>query len=179
MFRYLLIIFFMVHHISCQDEHLFTSNILPRNNNSNYLDFQGHTYFFNTEYETNLYESIRYCKQLKMELVSIESASENDRLGLYIIERGLQSRRFWTSAVNMVDGGKWVWLSTGEYIKYFNWDAGEPTGTIPLVSSYENCIQVRHEGNRGFTWNDLNCGKKNFAICEKPSKCTCSTVRGV
>ncbi|CAH1099004.1 unnamed protein product [Psylliodes chrysocephalus] len=180
MLCFLILSSFLLYGTKCQDdsEGLYTSKVL-RNNNSLLLEYEDSRYFFNTEFEANFFSAFQFCKKRNMELLSIESADENNRIGLFLVEKGLSALRFWTSAVNLVSPTAWIWLATGKEIKYFNWDNGEPTGNIPFVSNYENCIQARHEGNRGFTWNDLNCHFKNYIICEAPITCKCISPRSI
>ncbi|CAG9856169.1 unnamed protein product [Phyllotreta striolata] len=162
----------------CQnDGTLYTSSVL-RTNSSRILEYNNNRYYFFTEVALNFYSAFQFCKLRNMELLSIESAEENTKIGLHLVEKGWAGRRFWTSAVNMGVNKKWFWLSTGQELKYFNWDKGEPTGeSVPFVANYENCIQARHEGNRGFTWNDLNCFQWNNVICEAPVTCSCKAPR--
>ncbi|CAG9839347.1 unnamed protein product [Diabrotica balteata] len=178
MYNKVIILLYLFIVVSGEEAQIFTSKTLFRKSSANFLEFQNYTYYFNVEYEINFYGALQYCKLRNMELINIDSAIENDKIGLHIIEKGWAPKKFWTSAVNMVAGGKWIWLSNGQPIKYFNWDRGEPTGFLPFVASYENCIQVRHEGTRGFTWNDLNCGVKNYVICKRPSSCSCTNIKG-
>ncbi|CAH1275353.1 unnamed protein product [Diabrotica balteata] len=123
----------------------------------------------------NFFAAYQFCKSRNMDLVSIETEAENDRIKQYLIEKGLSSPysvQFWTSATNTLQGGKWMWLSTGKDVKYFNWGFGEPLGIF--VPNFENCIVIRLDKQRGITWHDLNCLLSGYAICEDSLSCTCS-----
>ncbi|XP_028135149.2 L-selectin-like [Diabrotica virgifera virgifera] len=151
----------------------FTSRFLIRRNDSNFLEYGGSRYHFNTDFEGNFFAAYQFCKSRNMDLVSIETEAENDRIQQYLIEKGLPSPysiQFWTSAANTLQGGKWMWLATGKEVKYFNWGFGEPL----FVPNFENCIVVRLGKEHGVTWHDLNCLLPGYAICEYPLSCTCS-----
>ncbi|KAG5900635.1 hypothetical protein JTB14_005912 [Gonioctena quinquepunctata] len=147
-----------------QNETVFTSSVLVKKKPTNYLEFAGSKYYIHTIFKTNFFGAMQYCKQQNMELLSIETQAENDRIGLFLVEKGLTYGHFWTSASKHANN-RWVWLATGQNIAYTNWYWTEPNN-IPFLN--ENCIEVRHEGTSGFTWNDLNCMNELLFICEGP-----------
>ncbi|XP_023021070.2 C-type lectin mosGCTL-1 [Leptinotarsa decemlineata] len=148
----------------------FTSAVLVRKRPTNNLNFGGSRYYFQTVFKANYFGAWQYCKQQNMELVSIETQAENDRIGLFLVENGLTYAHFWTSASKHADNNRWVWLATGRDIVYTNWYWTEPNN-LPFLA--ENCIEARHEGTSGFTWNDLNCMNQLFFICETSLQCRC------
>ncbi|CAH1099002.1 unnamed protein product [Psylliodes chrysocephalus] len=121
-----------------------------------------------TVFKANFYKSLQFCRQQGMHLLSINSKIENDRIGKFILDNGITFGHFWTSASNLAGDHEWIWLSTGRNMYYTNWDQGEPNHAH---NSTENCVEVRHWGSSGFTWNDLNCQENLFFICESITDC--------
>ncbi|XP_056637527.1 perlucin-like isoform X1 [Diorhabda sublineata] len=79
---------------------------------------------------------------------------------------------YWTSATNLVGDNEWVWLSTGQNMRYANWYPGEPSGKNSQNGS-ENCVEARHWAHpSGFTWNDIDCLTERYFICESIEDCS-------
>ncbi|KAJ8940567.1 hypothetical protein NQ318_012966 [Aromia moschata] len=146
-----------------------TSPVLKRNNRRNYLSFNDKTYFFGTIFKANYFSALQFCRQQGMHLVSITSHDENERIGHFIKDIGAQDKQFWTSGTNFIEEYQFVWMSTGNYLVYTNWDVGQPS-LKNSAGVTENCIDVGfHEA--GFTWNDADCGLKLYFICEAYENC--------
>ncbi|CAH1099003.1 unnamed protein product [Psylliodes chrysocephalus] len=153
------------------EHHEFVSAVLKKNKSDpNRFTFAGKHYYVANIFTADFYKAIQFCRQQKMQLLSINSKLENDRIGRFIEDNGMSRGHFWTSASNHGGDGEWVWLSTGQNIVYTNWYPGEPSG-ISRENNTENCIEARHFGSHGFTWNDLPCHLKAYFICESNSDC--------
>ncbi|KAJ8977875.1 hypothetical protein NQ317_016145, partial [Molorchus minor] len=152
-----------------EDSTPFTSVVLQRKR-TNYLNFAGKTYYFGTVFRANFYRAMQFCRQQGMQLVSIQSKAENDRLGRFAEEIGEAPHgHYWLSGTNLAEENQWIWLSTGNNFVYSNWHPGEPSGTGSSNTS-ENCVEARHWG-KGFTWNDLRCNAELNFICETLESC--------
>ncbi|XP_060072877.1 perlucin-like protein [Ylistrum balloti] len=56
--------------------------------------------------------------------------------------------------------GEWIWIRTGERIRFTNWASGEPNN----VGRQEHYLTV---GGTRHKWNDINHSGKCRAICQK------------
>nr|XP_023014521.1 macrophage mannose receptor 1-like [Leptinotarsa decemlineata] len=100
---------------------------------------------------------------LDMELVSILSEDENNRIYKYIRDT-LVGTSFWSSGTKLIDDKNWYWLPTGKKVEYTNWLPGFPD------NKEEKCIQLIQQRDKGLMWNDLGCtGQLNF-ICQSPTE---------
>ncbi|VEN61889.1 unnamed protein product [Callosobruchus maculatus] len=98
-----------------------------------------------------------------MKLVSIQSNEESENLiaGLRSFLEVSENVKFWTSGKKF--GNNWIWESTGRPAHYTNWAKGEPTNS----GGDENCIEVSFNSDtKTLEWNDLNCDRQNYFICE-------------
>ncbi|CAG9856170.1 unnamed protein product [Phyllotreta striolata] len=146
----------------------FTSVVLSNNNkNPNWFKFGEKTYYVDTVFTANWYKALQFCRQQGMQLLSIATKTENDRIGKFLIDNGISYGHYWTSATNLAGDHRWIWLSTGQPMVYTNWDSGEPNSAH---NSTENCVEVRHWSS-GFTWNDLGCSQNLYFICETVNDC--------
>ncbi|XP_056637528.1 perlucin-like isoform X2 [Diorhabda sublineata] len=151
----------------------FLSPVLNTNKRTlNWFSFAGKTYYVDTVFKANFYKSLQFCRQQGMHLLSINSQQENDRIGKFIQDNGLGYGHYWTSATNLVGDNEWVWLSTGQNMRYANWYPGEPSGKNSQNGS-ENCVEARHWAHpSGFTWNDIDCLTERYFICESIEDCS-------
>ncbi|CAG9855655.1 unnamed protein product [Phyllotreta striolata] len=153
-------------YVKTQEE--FVSPVLNTRKNVNWFNYLGKTYYVDSIFQTNFYRAMQFCRQQGMQLLSINSEAENERIGKFVKDKGYLHNRFWTSATNLATANKWVWLSTGYDITFFKWYPGEPN----KHNNTENCIEVGWFGTAGFTWNDLECSRTDkFFICEATSDC--------
>lgn len=118
-----------------------------------------------------------------MDLVSITSQEENERIYKYIRDTSKsQIHRvvnfilantfffwvsdagdiFWTSGTRMIDGATWVWMSTAQVVDYTNWYVGQPDTVV------DHCINILAQKDKGLFWTDANCLLRYAYICEKP-----------
>ncbi|XP_050514485.1 C-type lectin 37Da-like [Diabrotica virgifera virgifera] len=147
---------------------LFTSHV-KKQKPTNYLNYAGKTYYFGNVFRANFYGAFQFCRQQGMQLVSIMNDAENDRLGKFADEIGLQYEHFWTSGTNLANPYRFIWLSTGSAIVYSNWYPGEPSGhSSDGKNLTENCVEAtRLAGPKGLYWNDRYCFDELSFICEK------------
>ncbi|XP_057654301.1 perlucin-like [Diorhabda carinulata] len=156
----------------------FVSPVLTsKKNTPNWFSFAGKTYYVDTVFKANFYKSLQFCRQQGMHLLSINSQQENDRIGKFIQDSGLSYGHYWTSASNLAGDNEWVWLSTGQNMRYANWYPGEPSGKNSQNNS-ENCVEARHWAQpSGFTWNDIDCLSELYFICESIVDCPSSVPK--
>jgi hypothetical protein len=76
---------------------------------------------------------------------------------------------FWTSGVDVFTPHNFYWDSTGLTFDetYSNWAAGEPNN-----QGDEDCVDIFPYVD--FKWNDQNCDKEQYFICEWRSSCNCN-----
>lgn len=68
---------------------------------------------------------------------------------------------YWLDGIDDVHETEWRWASTYSIIEPTFWYPGQPDNTY----GNEDCLEV-NIGDRGL-WNDDNCDKHQFCICEK------------
>ncbi|CAH1098999.1 unnamed protein product [Psylliodes chrysocephalus] len=147
----------------------YLSPVLPARKTVNWFNYLGKVYYVDSIFQTNFYSAMQFCRQQGMQLLSINNDEENQRIGNFIKDKGFTFNRFWTSATNLADKKKWVWLSTGNQVTFFKWYPGEPNKAL---NDSENCIEAGWFGTAGFTWNDLNCSRTDkYFICEATTDC--------
>ena len=102
-----------------------------------------------------------YCQSLGGNLVSIESASENDFV--YKLSGG----NSWLGASDEAQEGTWAWISEQPFdFKY--WDEGEPNNCCPSQNcGKEGCTPEHYLtfSGHGTTWNDVPNDPLTF-VCE-------------
>ncbi|CAH1169980.1 unnamed protein product [Phaedon cochleariae] len=123
------------------------------------LHYNNKRYFFARNFKTNYLQAIQFCNIIKMELVTISSAEENDRIYKYIrdINGGTD---WWTSGTKLLDSKTWIWLTKGSHVEYTNWLPGQPDGNDEL------CLQLVQQKDKGLFWKDSRCSETCHFICE-------------
>ncbi|XP_037956629.1 lithostathine-1-like [Teleopsis dalmanni] len=126
-----------------------------------YACYNGRHYYFETNNKRSRDNAAIFCRNINMELVSIEDPAENDFISNTIKNTGCYKKTFWTSGM-LTDTGSWVW-GNGDAVKYTNWMAGKPTSgkNQYCIDYYPTYVQ----------WNDAVCGNKHYFICESNNKC--------
>lgn len=78
----------------------------------------------------------------------------------------------WLGATDLGRTNNYVWHNTGERVLYSRWRIAEPSG------GDEHCMALQYWPMLGFfwTWNDVSCNKKLYAICESDGSAECSEV---
>lgn len=90
-----------------------------------------------------------------MELVSVESKEENDKISKYIRDNNVGDN-WWTSGSRLLDSKNWVWFTRAKSFSYTNWRRGEP---------WSWCMRLAHHQVRGLEWISDNCYTKYNVIC--------------
>ncbi|XP_050309061.1 C-type lectin 37Db-like isoform X8 [Anthonomus grandis grandis] len=115
------------------------------------------------------YQASVLCQQNGMELISINSASEENAieaiLANYPTTVGVNNG-YWTSATrNGACSTDFVWFSGGKSLIYANFAPGQPDN----AGKIESCVELILENANKYSWNDLPCQNKIGFICQ--SKC--------
>ncbi|XP_057654302.1 C-type lectin 37Db-like [Diorhabda carinulata] len=152
----------------------FLSPVLNRPNKrfTNRFSSGGKSYYVDTVFKTNFFKAMQFCRQQGMQLLSISSREEDNRIGNFLRQNGLAHRRYWTSGTNFGDRNQWIWLSTGQDFTFTNWPPGEPS--FKNTDHEENCVEYLSWGkpHNGFAWNDIDCMKEFYFICESSNDCS-------
>lgn len=76
---------------------------------------------------------------------------------------------FWTSGMTVDNDRTFKW-GNNKRIKYKNWNKGEPDNK----GGTENCISINDitpsADYAAFTWNDIDCAREIYFICERVKK---------
>jgi large repetitive protein len=113
-------------------------------------------------------------QQLGANLVSIQSATENQCLTTWLSGNGFGSNDYVMIGLNDIDiEGTFVWYDQNPFqlnnpAFYQNWGPGEPNN-----SGNEDCVQLRP--NNGL-WNDIPCGQSNSGSIIEVNLCPQLTV---
>ncbi|RWS18680.1 perlucin-like protein [Leptotrombidium deliense] len=97
-------------------------------------------------------ERLHHCRVLGATILTIESSEENQ-----FIYDTFFGTELWLGAKRLQDHS-FIWIETGEYLKYTQWHQGEPNNN----NGNENCVEF-YQGS----WNDKNCDSMNRGVCQK------------
>uniref|UniRef100_A0A1I8Q4E9 C-type lectin domain-containing protein n=1 Tax=Stomoxys calcitrans TaxID=35570 RepID=A0A1I8Q4E9_STOCA len=116
--------------------------------------------FYVTFIQANWLSAAEYCSSQGLTLASITSTVENQKLVQVLRDKGLVygGISYWLSGSDLAHHGRWVWLSNGRPITYANWAKGQPNNYLGI----EHCLEMYSDGR----WDDVDCGKINFVVCE-------------
>lgn len=135
-----------------------------------------------------------HCRSMDMNLVSITSKEENDRIikqirdegdfyskllkfkkifhhfrDLFTFFIGHEDKDFWTSGTKLGNDDDYQWLSIGKPVKFTDWGHGQPSNSS-RENQNESCIHICRvtRGSRvALKWNDHLCSAKLYFICEQ------------
>ncbi|XP_066949751.1 uncharacterized protein [Macrobrachium rosenbergii] len=107
----------------------------------------------------NWFLAYEYCRNIGMELLSLEQSEEATEVNVFLRENSYISTDYWTSG-NQLGSAMWLWMSTGQpFNSTFNyWGAGGP----PLTKSQQSCMSTQDA-----TWSPHNCMDSKAFICEQ------------
>ncbi|CAG9864866.1 unnamed protein product [Phyllotreta striolata] len=134
---------------------------------SHVLDSNNKTYYVYLTPSYSYKAAKATCEKYDLRVLTIESEEESKRVtDLLLSEVGYLYKTFWTSGTRLQDDkllDYWIWDTTQEKIKFFDWGTGEPTG------ENENCIQIiLNEFSKG-SWNSYFCKNSDltaYVVCE-------------
>ncbi|CAG5128257.1 unnamed protein product, partial [Candidula unifasciata] len=66
----------------------------------------------------------------------------------------------WTGGNDLMVEGDWRWINNMARISPFT----NCVCVFFFFSTDEHCLELRY--NRGYKWNDIDCGENNVFICE-------------
>ncbi|XP_076085298.1 C-type lectin domain family 17, member A-like [Mytilus galloprovincialis] len=123
-----------------------------------WIRFSSSCYLFHRSLSTWI-DSSTYCRSHGAHLATVQSGSEKDFINGMIQN---MPGGYWLDGVDDAAEGIWEWASTGQKISINLWYPGEPN----QMTSLEDCMDTSAYYNG--LWNDEECNKDNFCICEKP-----------
>ncbi|XP_017770305.1 PREDICTED: C-type lectin 37Da-like [Nicrophorus vespilloides] len=139
-----------------------------------HFQYKNKLYYIETFYKATFYKAFMSCSKLGMNLVSIESDDEFDKLHEFIktntkYEHGMA---FWTSAAAM-EPLQFHWMLSGYPVGLASkWLPGEPNNK----QGNEYCMHLWVH-NKKLVMNDESCTTQAFYICEQPKLVTSSDIR--
>uniref|UniRef100_A0A1B0CMB6 Putative c-type lectin n=1 Tax=Lutzomyia longipalpis TaxID=7200 RepID=A0A1B0CMB6_LUTLO len=112
------------------------------------------------------FQAYYMCNEYKMNLASIETAEEQKLVTSFTV---IVEQELWIGAYSYEKDRMWRWIATGEPVVYTNWNNGEPNDLNEIEHYFEYCVFVygpptSHIKGR---WNDENCFKKHYFVCER------------
>lgn len=81
---------------------------------------------------------------------------------------------FWLSGSDIRREGDYIWMTSGQPLKYTHWSGDEPNHVV-LNGTKEHCLSFRTDLDN--TWNDRLCTDRNYFICD--NQLWCWSVREV
>ncbi|XP_058457353.1 uncharacterized protein LOC131434549 [Malaya genurostris] len=123
-------------------------------------------YYLSIFFKANWFKALQYCRYHGMQLASIQSQEENDRLEKYVKDYGLATEHFWTSGTDLAEEGSFFWISNGRPLSFTNWNAGEPNNFRYENGEEEHCLELWNRDGKGLKWNDTPCSFETYFICE-------------
>ncbi|XP_045464914.1 collectin-11-like [Harmonia axyridis] len=143
------------------NERLNNTKEIMEKSTLNLVELDGSIYYFEKEKPVNYFEAMTFCKTNGMDLVSIETEAENEKLLKYIKANLNSFEHFWTSGNDLSAEGHFTWLATGEPFTYTNWKP-----SLPDNYDDEDCVELRNFGDGSYFWNDMKCMHSLNFICE-------------
>ncbi|XP_028131894.1 perlucin [Diabrotica virgifera virgifera] len=130
----------------------------------NLITFGNSVYYIVHTFEGYWLDAMLHCKSLNMDLVSIESQQENNFLHQKMREYFGNGPEYWFWSSGAKLKNRWVWMSKGRPINYYNWYPNQPDN----ARNEENRLELRWNWAGGLRWNDRNGdgGKAIHALCE-------------
>ncbi|XP_028141854.1 perlucin-like [Diabrotica virgifera virgifera] len=118
------------------------------------------SYWIGTTFQATWFEAIDFCHQMHMQLLTINSAEENEVIYGYI-KQANKGFEYWTAGTRLVDDIKYVWFPYGDLVRYTNWSKGQPD-----FLTGEQCLQL-WKADEQLQWNDRPCDVRFYFICER------------
>lgn len=139
-------------------------------------------------FQASWYGAVRYCRQHNLNLVSITTREESDRLKaliaaygeteiepntrtvqqhseLFLVLLGLSEERLWIGGTDLGDSRNFYWIGSGQPILNFtDWHPGEPN-SIQRQCDVEHCMEL-FKYRDVIAWNDSPCNDGSYFICE-------------
>ena len=104
-------------------------------------------------------QAVAYCSSIGGFLA--EPRSQSDTTAILLLDF-MSTGYFWIGLSDLKNEGEFRWESNTDAPSYSNWRSGEPNN----FKGNEDCVAwCDCVGKRG--WNDIMCGDKNFALCQK------------
>ncbi|XP_042303972.1 hepatic lectin-like isoform X2 [Sceloporus undulatus] len=117
--------------------------------------FHGRCYFFSTQ-KVVWHIAKDHCEEKNSTLVVVHNVAEQNFLQLQT-----KGERYWIGLNDLKAEGEWRWVDGTNYRTSFkNWKMGQPTD----YERNEDCAEISVSGE----WNDENCNRDNFYVCERP-----------
>ncbi|XP_060076915.1 perlucin-like [Ylistrum balloti] len=105
-----------------------------------------------------------YCRLLKTDLLSIDTAEEQTFIGNHLAREGSatfsKDGMFWTGGTTIMTGGRWMWEGESIPVGYEAWASGEPD----TQSAQKRCLAMVFNNN--FQWRASVCDRKHHFVCE-------------
>uniref|UniRef100_A0A182PGF1 C-type lectin domain-containing protein n=1 Tax=Anopheles epiroticus TaxID=199890 RepID=A0A182PGF1_9DIPT len=121
-------------------------------------------YYLSIFFKANWFKALQYCRFHGMQLASIQTQEENDRLEKYVKDYGLATEHFWTSGTDLAEEGSFFWVSNGRPLSFTNWNAGEPNNFRYENGEEEHCLELWNRDGKGLKWNDTPCSFETMKI---------------
>lgn len=94
----------------------------------------------------------------------------------YLLDFKKNDDQIWTSGTDLGKSGHYVWMSTGQSVNSI--ESGvtkfehhkkhiQAIGTLIEKIKRENCLSLKNKFGHGLTFNDEDCSKERYFICEK------------
>ncbi|XP_031430678.1 L-selectin-like isoform X2 [Clupea harengus] len=119
-------------------------------------------------------EARNFCRTNYTDLVAIQNTDETEHLLniTHIIPHRVSTPHYWIGIRKIK--GTWTWVGMNKSMTgNGSWAPNEPNSV-----DGEDCVEIYiNQENKKGKWNDINCAKKNFAICYK-AQCTSDACYG-
>ncbi|XP_017768250.1 PREDICTED: lectin subunit alpha-like [Nicrophorus vespilloides] len=125
-------------------------------------EFKDKLYYFETFYKASWFKAFMACSKNGMELWSIDSDEEFDKVHKYVKEKMEYKKdlMIWTAGA-MKDKGQFYWMNTGNPVRSSRWWPTSPSN----YDGRQFCLHIwLTEGK--FLLNDFRCDMESYFICE-------------
>ncbi|XP_031625031.1 C-type lectin 37Da-like [Contarinia nasturtii] len=114
----------------------------------------------------NWTQAVEQCQLKNMELISIPTKEDNQKIIKAIKKARQGAIGFWTSGNRINTNGTFYWGNekNRKPITFTDWENGLPDNLHANVGWQEECIEIK--GYHILKWNDHLCGYRLYYICE-------------
>ncbi|ESO94148.1 hypothetical protein LOTGIDRAFT_161348 [Lottia gigantea] len=116
-------------------------------------------YYFYKDGNKNFYDAQYWCQGKGGDMAVIPDQDTQD----FITDNINQNGKYWIGLIDMDTENAFTWIDTETDYNYTNWIQGQPDN----FNGQENCVSVIGKSNNEGKWNDDQCNKKLYFICQK------------
>ncbi|XP_017768249.1 PREDICTED: C-type lectin 37Db-like [Nicrophorus vespilloides] len=126
-----------------------------------HYEYKNKFYYLETLYKTTWFKAFMACSKMGMELLSIDSDEEFDKIHEFVKDKMEYKNdlEIWTSGV-IKEKDQFGWINSGNPV-FSRWHPNQPNN----YSGHQFCLNIWYF-NKQFLLNDMECDTNMYFICE-------------